>query len=182
MIAAMIELGRTYAHPTNGVALRVLRDDAECMELESVLPPGTGRIEAHRHLDFDQEFTVVEGTADVVVDGITHSLSPGDSVQVPRGAPHLDAFATGAATLVVRNRIQPRPPFISALVETVAANLVDGRLDGTALPVLHVAVLLRETNGQSYAANRPVWLQRLTMPLLAAAGRRRGYRVEAAPA
>src|SRR5207248_11429327 len=137
-----IELGRMYARPTSGVALQVLQNDPSGYEMEITLPPGIGRPEPHRHLDFEQEFTVVEGTADVIVDGETRSLVAGEKALIPRGAPHFDAFATGDANAVVRNRLWPRPPFISALAETIVANLVDGRLDGTALPTLHVAVLL----------------------------------------
>lgn len=101
---------------------------------------------------------------------------------VQRGVAHVDPSGVSDAPAVVRNRLWPRPKFIEAYVETVLANLVDGRIDGSALPPLHVAVILQDTDGKSYAADRPIWLQRVLRPLLARTGRRRGFRVEQLPA
>ena len=75
--------------------------------------------------------------------------------------------------------LSPNPPFIRAYAETSIACLLDGRVgDSGDLPRLHVAVIQAETAGQSFAAGMPIRLQRALLPLLAAVGRLRGYRVE----
>lgn len=51
------------------------------------MAPGDGP-PPHKHDDFDEAFTAIEGTVDVLVDGEWRSLNEGDSVLVPRGEVH----------------------------------------------------------------------------------------------
>ncbi len=130
------------------------------------------------HLDFEQEFHIVEGVARLSVDGEEREAGAGVTVRVPRGIKHVDPWNAGPDRLVFRNEIAPNPPFIPAYGATVIALLVDGRLsDAGELAPLHLAVVLHATGGQSYAAGS-IRLQRALLPLLAAIGRRRGYQLE----
>lgn len=175
----MIELGKSYRHPRTGRELRVLQNDPDVYEIEVTLPAGILASRGHVHLDFEQTFTVVEGQADAAVNGEVRRLTAGEEIHVPRGAKHVDIWNSGSETLVARNRLWPNPPFIRAYAQTVIACLVDGRIgDNGDLPRLHVAVIQSETAGQSFAAGTPIVLQRALLPLLAALGRRRGYKIE----
>jgi mannose-6-phosphate isomerase-like protein (cupin superfamily) len=174
----MVELDRTYRDPRNGREFTVHRNDPDGYVIEAALPPGLGRARGHVHLDFEQDFRVIEGVARLSVDGEEREAGAGQTVPVPRGTKHVDPWNAGPDRLVVRNAIAPNPPFIPAYVGTVIARLVDGRLgDAGELAPLHVAVVLHVTGGQSYAA-APIAPQRALLPLLAAIGRRRGYAVE----
>ncbi|CAA9484976.1 MAG: hypothetical protein AVDCRST_MAG69-1006 [uncultured Solirubrobacteraceae bacterium] len=174
----MVELDRTYRHPRNGAEVIIRRNDPDGYVLEAALPPDVGRARPHVHLDFDQDFDVLEGVAKLGVDGEEREAAAGTTVHVPRGIRHVDPWNAGPDRLVFRNRIAPNPPFIPAYGETVIARLVDGRLgDAGELSPLHVAVVLHATGGQSYGPG-PIALQRALLPLLAAIGRRRGYRLE----
>lgn len=174
----MVELDRTYRHPRNGAEVTIRRNDPDGYVIEAALPPKIGRARAHVHLDFEQDFHVVEGVARLSVDGEEREIGTGETVHVPCGTRHVDPWNAGPDRLVFRNSIAPNPPFIPAYGGTVIAMLVDGRLgDAGELAPLHLAVVLHATNGQSYAAG-PIGPQRALLPLLAAIGRRRGYAVE----
>lgn len=51
------------------------------------LPPGDGP-PPHKHDDFDEAFTVVEGAVDILCDGTWRTLTEGETVFLPRGAVH----------------------------------------------------------------------------------------------
>jgi mannose-6-phosphate isomerase-like protein (cupin superfamily) len=171
----MIELGRTYRHPRNGAELTVLRDEPAGYELEIAQPPGIGRSRPHVHLDFEQEFEVLEGVAQLKVGRERRTVPAGERVHVPRGTVHVDPFNEGPERLVFRNRIAPNPPFIPAFVAAIVSDLSAGRLaDSGDLPLLRFAVVQQATDGQSWGPG-PLAPQRALMPLLAAVGRRRGH-------
>ena len=174
----MVELDRTYRHPRNGAEVIVRRNDADGYVFEAALPPQVGRARAHVHLDFEQDFHIDEGVAQLSVDGKEREVVAGETVHVPRETRHVDPWNAGPGRLVFRNAITPNPPFIRAYGETIIARLVDGRLgDAGELAPLHLAVVLHATGGQSFAAG-PIAIQRALLPLLAAIGRRRGYALE----
>ena len=49
-------------------------------------PPPAFRLMPHRHRDHDETIHVVEGTYELVLEGRTRKLGPGDTVHVPRGS------------------------------------------------------------------------------------------------
>lgn len=67
------------------------------------LPPG-GTEGRHVHTNQDQPldemYVVVDGSARMTVDDVTHELGPGDTVLAPTGSEH-DLVNTGASTLRV---------------------------------------------------------------------------------
>jgi mannose-6-phosphate isomerase-like protein (cupin superfamily) len=179
----MVEAGRVYLNARSGGTLCVLTHWAdtggELLELERSLPPGTGRLSPHVHLDFEQTFTVVEGQARAAVRGEQASLGPGQTLEVPQGAAHVDPWNPGPGRAVVRNRISPVPAVIRAYVETMVARAVAGKLNKQdEFQFLQIAVLLDETDGQSFDSRFPIGVQRAAVPALGALGRLLGYRVE----
>ncbi len=67
-----------------------------------------GAVPWHRHLQTEHALTVLHGTADIWVDGTTHTLSPGQALIVPAGARH-GIHNPHPARLVVQQVSSPKP-------------------------------------------------------------------------
>jgi hypothetical protein len=173
----MAQTGDVYENPRTGTRLEVLELSSHRLRFERRYPPGTGRADPHLHLDFTQGWEVASGTATIAVDGDVRRLQPGDSVDIATGTRHQDPYNEGTEPLVVRWRIEPVTEFIHGFLNAYVHLLVRDELnEQDEFPMLQLFVILRATKAQSYAANLPIALQRLTLPLLAAAGRMRGFK------
>jgi mannose-6-phosphate isomerase-like protein (cupin superfamily) len=177
----VLETGRPYTNPRSGGTLTLLthweETDGDLLEVERSLPPGTGKLPPHVHLDFRQTFTVVEGRAVGALGRKKLALSAAETLDVPQGAPHRDPWNPGPDRGVLRIRITPVPELIRAYLETMVARAVEGKLNRRdELPFLQIAVLLQEKNGQSFDSRFPIGLQRMAVPLLGALARLLGYR------
>jgi mannose-6-phosphate isomerase-like protein (cupin superfamily) len=150
--------------------------DGEWLKVERVMPPGTGRVSLHYHLDADQLFTIVEGQARAALGGNKLLLGRGDSFMIPRGAPHMDPWNPGPHRLVLRNRNSPPSRFVEEYIETMATRAEAGRLNRLdKLPWLQVAVIADETDAQTFDPRFPRGLQKKVLSLLAIMGGLRGY-------
>jgi mannose-6-phosphate isomerase-like protein (cupin superfamily) len=178
----VVETGRPYADARRGGTLTVLTHwedtDGEVLEIERNLPPRTGKLPPHVHLDFHQTFSVVEGRIRAALGRERLALGAPATLEVPKGAPHRDPWNPGPDRAVVRIRIAPVPQLIRAYVETMVARAIDGKLNRQGeLPFLQIAVLLQEKEGQSFDSRFPVGLQRMAVPFFGALGRLLGFRV-----
>jgi mannose-6-phosphate isomerase-like protein (cupin superfamily) len=176
-----IETGQTYENPNSGGTITVLeswRDNAGArVRIERVLPPNTGKGAAHYHLDFMQTFEIVDGDAMIEVDGERLNLDSGESVEIPRGTAHQDVWNEGLDEATARLTIEPVPRFVEMYAETWLDSYARGETnDQDEMPLLQILVIARASDGQSFAAGPPRWLQNATLPLVAAIGRLRGYR------
>jgi mannose-6-phosphate isomerase-like protein (cupin superfamily) len=177
----MLEPGTTYRSPRGAAYGRVVEHTPDRAVLERLMPPGTGKTDAHLHRDFAQVFEVVEGTASCSVDGAEGTLSAGESVDIPRGVPHVDPYNPGPGPLVVRNVVTPAGRFVDVYVSSWGRALEEGRLNSQdEFTFLGLAVMLAEARGDSWAAGPPMALQRLAVPVAARLGRLRGHRAYAA--
>lgn len=95
--------------------------DGEFVEMEFVLPPGCVPPPPHIHPRQVEEYEVLEGRFDVVVDGRWRTLAPGESASVPRGVPHTFRNRSGAVTRV-RNWHRPAVRF-EEFIERTSASL-----------------------------------------------------------
>jgi quercetin dioxygenase-like cupin family protein len=109
----MATAGERFDMP-DGSAYIVTRPSAETdgayVEMEFVLPPGCVPPPPHVHPQQVEEYTVLEGSFEVVVDGTWSTLGPGQSASVPRGALHTFRNRSGAAVRV-RNWHRPAMRF-----------------------------------------------------------------------
>ena len=77
----------------------------ELVEFELIFPKGCFAPPPHIHSDQVEEYEVIEGVFDVIVDGERRSLSPGESASVPSHAVH--TFANPSGPVRVRNVHRP---------------------------------------------------------------------------
>ena len=156
--------GSTYI-----VARTAAETDGEWVEMEFVLPPGCVPPPPHIHPVQVEEYEVLEGSLDVVVDGEWRTLRPGESVLVPVGALHTFRNRSGG---VVRVRNWHRPAmrfedFIESTCRTLRAAGITRRRDPRALLYLSMVMLDFE---DTLAPGR--LRERLPMRLLAGIARR----------
>jgi quercetin dioxygenase-like cupin family protein len=79
----------------------------EFVEMQFTLPPGAVAPPPHVHADLSEEYEVIEGAFDVMLNGSWRTLRPGESASVPPGALHTFKNRSKAA---VRVRNVHRPP------------------------------------------------------------------------
>jgi mannose-6-phosphate isomerase-like protein (cupin superfamily) len=120
----VIEAGAIYESPRSGARATVLEswrdNDGERLRLERVLPSGTGKAGAHYHLDFDQRFEVLAGTATMTVEGERRTVAAGDPIDLSRPTTHADPWNEGPDEPTVRLTITPVPRFVEVYVESWA--------------------------------------------------------------
>jgi mannose-6-phosphate isomerase-like protein (cupin superfamily) len=84
--------------------------DGAFVEMEFVLPSGCVPPPPHVHPHQVEDYEVLAGRFDVVVEGRWQTLAPGDTVSVPLGALHTFRNRSGE-TVRVRNRHRPAMRF-----------------------------------------------------------------------
>lgn len=140
----------------------------EFVQMEFTLPPGSVAPPPHVHGDLTEEYEVIEGSFDVMVDGAWTTLAPGESATVPRGALHTFKNRSGAT---VRVRNVHRPParfedYIEHINKLTRARGIKGAKDPR-LP-LYLSMLMLEYP-ETLAPGRT--RERLALKALAAVGR-----------
>jgi mannose-6-phosphate isomerase-like protein (cupin superfamily) len=124
---------RSPAAETNGAAV----------EMEFVLPSRCIPPPPHIHPKQVEDYEVLEGHFDVVVEGEWRTLAPGESASVPIGALHTFRNRSGS---VVRVRNWHRPAmrfedFIQRTCDTLRAAGVKRRRDPRVFPYLSMVML-----------------------------------------
>jgi quercetin dioxygenase-like cupin family protein len=177
----MLAKGEVFENPRTGARLEILSAprDGGVLEVERLYRPHTGKADPHVHMDFEQSFEVVDGAMTMTLDGEEREYGPGESVLVRREAAHVDPWNASNADLLVRARFEPVPAFVEGYTENLGHAMRDGRLNKQGeFRQLQLFVVLREYRAESYTSKLPIGLQKALMPLLAAIGRLRGYRVQ----
>lgn len=143
---------------------------------------GGGNALVHLHPAADEIFEVVSGRLTVVVDGVERTVEPGQSVTVPRGAPHHFRNAHGGETECI---IRFSPPQQQVRFFRNFARLADTRPDWFSAAgdarLLLIALALHAYRDHLYVAGIPTWLQKVIFALLAPLARWRGYQLAVAP-
>lgn len=75
--------------------------DQSALKLKCIVVQPGGRLSLQRHRLRHEHWFVVEGLAEVEVDGTPHSLRPGQSIDVPLGAWHRLANAGTQALVLI---------------------------------------------------------------------------------
>jgi len=156
---------------------RITKSTAETngklLEMEWDLPAGGWAPQPHVHPRLTEEYEVLDGTFDVLVDNEWRPLATGEAVAVPPGTTH--TFRVGDHPVRVRNVHRPAldfEPHIKALCKAANERRL-GDLTGFR-SLLQVAVLIRAYPLHTRAPGR---LLNVAVPALAALGRLAGFSV-----
>ncbi|HTA04853.1 MAG TPA: cupin domain-containing protein [Solirubrobacteraceae bacterium] len=140
----------------------------EFVGMEFTLPPGSVAPPPHVHPSPVEEYEVIEGAFDVMVDGRWRTLTVGESASIPTGALHTFKNRSGE-TVRVRNVHRPAARFedyIEHICKLTRARGITGAKD-LRLP-LYLSMLMLEYP-ETLAPGR--WRERIPMKALAGLGR-----------
>ena len=155
----------------------VVRSDEETggeyVEMEWTMPPGAFAPPAHRHPSQVEEYEVLEGSLDVMVDGRWRTLAAGESAAVPVNADHTFRIPPGQ-TARVRNFHRPGSRF-DEFIEKQHRFVTSRRFKGLKRPstAIVMAMAWREHSDLLVPSNSAL---RWAMAALARLGRLLGYR------
>ena len=143
----MAKTGDRFEMPDGSVyALVTSAADAggEFVEMEFTLPPGSVSPPPHVHHGMSEDYEVLEGRLDVMVDGAWTTLGIGESATVPPDTLHTFKNRSGAT---VRARNHHRPParfedYIEQINKLAAARDIKGAKDPR-LPI-YLSMLMLE--------------------------------------
>jgi quercetin dioxygenase-like cupin family protein len=145
----------------------------EYVEMEWQLPPGAFAPPPHRHPTQVEEYEVLEGTLDVMVDGDWRTLEAGDSASVPVNADHTFRVPPDQGVRV-RNFHRPGSHF-DAFVEKQHRFATSDRFKGLKRPstAIVMSMVWREHADLLVPTSRAM---RVAMAGMARVGKLLGYR------
>lgn len=153
--------------------------------IEYVNKPFTGEfaVPPHLHPTYVETFEILAGRARYRLGGEVHQAGPGDRVVLPAGIPHVHPWSESDEELRVRQTAEATPPDLRGLTASLQGAITifglagAGRVNRRGVPsLLQVAVIIHETMPATYLAGVPIPVQRGAFAVLAALGRRLGYR------
>ncbi len=166
-----------YTNPRTGAWMRQLDSVAGNMSLERLMKPHSGKADAHVHLDFDERYEILEGTATVELAGRRIEAPAGETVEVPRGTPHRNPYNPTGEDLRLRQTVSPGSEFAECFISSLGHHMEQDTVnDQGEFPDLQLFVVLRATRARSYLAGPPVGLQKPVIAAAAVLGRLRGYK------
>jgi quercetin dioxygenase-like cupin family protein len=129
----------------------------------------------HRHPDLVEQFTVLEGTLTVKIDGLTRILHQDETAVIEAGIWH-DWWNAGDRDARVRVEITPGERFVHK-IETFFGLARLGHTDDKGMPhPLQLALSAREFSDVIVFRSPPLVVQRALFGALAPVARWRGYR------
>jgi short-subunit dehydrogenase/mannose-6-phosphate isomerase-like protein (cupin superfamily) len=157
---------RTTARESNGA--RVV--------IDHFLKPHTTTFPEHVQLNQQERFEIISGTASYSVDGVMCYAKTGDVIVVPPGTRHRNPWNESDAELHFRHETSPdfgSEQFFATLFRLAQAGKTNAKGE---MNLLQLAVVGDALASKTYVTALPITVQRVMFPLLAAIGRRLGYR------
>ena len=155
--------GSVYLVDTPGAAT-----DGEYVEMQFVLPDDCVPPPPHVHPHQAEEYEVIEGQLDVMVEGQWSTISEGEKASVPIGALHTFRNSSGGE-IRVRNWHRPAMQF-EDFIESICANLEAAGIKGgrdPRVPMIISATMFRYPDSLAPGRRR----ERIPMRLMAGIGR-----------
>lgn len=176
----MATAGDTLEHPVTGeriVFRKTARDtDGELLQAEFFMKGGGFVAAEHVHVQQEERFEVLSGTARFRMRGQERDVGAGETIVIPAGTPHVWWNPSEEeAHLIVELRPALRT---ETFFETFFGLAKDGKVNPkTGLPNLfQLALLAREYEDEVYLARPPLFVQRVLFGLLASIGKLLGYK------
>ena len=149
----------------------------ELVEIDHYMPPRPmPAFPKHIHLNQEERFEILSGTARYSLNGVEYEAQAGETVIVPIGAVHHNCWNAGPGELHMRQSLRPglNSEFFFESIFTLAQ---EGKTDRKGqVNLLQAAVIGSEIESETYIAAVPIFLQRMGLPVLAVLGRWLGYR------
>jgi quercetin dioxygenase-like cupin family protein len=175
----MANLDRVIENPVSGerVTFLTLAEEAdnEYVKIRNEVVPGAVGPPLHYHFDYQETFTVIEGTIDFYLGGKKNRIvvAEGETVRVPIGETH--GFRNNSRhPAVFEVEIRPPGSFEQALRASFGVAR-DGRVTKSGIPTNIFELALLYELSQSHIAGVPRFLQTGIFGALAKAARWRGY-------
>ena len=166
-----------FENPVTGERVVVLTDARQHPEQVLVshlfIRPGGRVAAAHVHPTVDERFLVLSGEVGFLIGDRKQTLGPGEGASVPRGVVH-DWWQVGETEAEVLVEVVPGVRF-AEMVGSMFGLARDGKVGKKGLPdPLQLAVMGHEYGDVIRFTKPPAIVQKLTIPPLAALGRKRG--------
>jgi hypothetical protein len=145
--------------------------------MRRTLPPGTGKADAHRHLDYAETFVIEEGVATVQVGREVRTLGAGETLRLEHDTAHANPYNESSEPVTFLHSVEPPNPFVRTYVATWLQKLESGDLnEQDEFAALQLFPVLAATKARSFAVGPPIAAQKIVLPIVAAVGRARGNR------
>jgi quercetin dioxygenase-like cupin family protein len=170
---------KVIRNPHSGHEMKFLQTAAdtngELLEIEATYHAASKPPAPHYHPAQDEDFTVLEGSLSVQVDGQLKLLQAGDTLHIPRNTVHAMWNPSEKKTVV---NWQVRPAFDTEyFLETGTGLAGDGKINEKGMPPLLQVALLARTYAQVYRLAKPSYaIQKILFSILAPFAYLRGYR------
>jgi len=166
-----------FENPVTGERVVVLTDAREHPDQVLVshlfIRPGGRVAAAHVHPTVDERFLVLSGQVGFLIGGRKRTLGPGEGASVPARVVH-DWWQVGDEEAEVLVEVVPGVRF-AEMVGSMFGLARDGKVNKKGLPdPLQLAVMGHEYGDVIQFTKPPPLVQKLTIPPMAALGRRRG--------
>lgn len=167
------EIGDTIGSEEGGTKFTVLGREGDKLRMKLLFAPGADGPPPHIHTGFDELYAVEEGRIDLRVDGKTHTLGPGDELNIPKGVPHKPSNPYDEPA-VIRDATVPEQ-FMVYLDQVYKFMDEDENNTRTRRMILQMSLMNRYFD--SYLAEGPpVFVQKVLNFLLRPLARLLGYR------
>ncbi len=181
----MAQSGQVIENPITGERIVFCKTSGdthgELLQLDYSLKPRGFVVVEHIHLHQEERFQILSGTPRFRIDGKEQTASPGQTVIVSRGSPHI---VWNDAEEESRMLVEFRPALKTEIMfETVFGLAQDGKLNRRGIPnPLQAAVLFMAYRDETLPASRTLKVAAsLVLPILAPIARLLGYRAHCSP-
>lgn len=149
--------------------------NGELLEMEATYHAHSTEPVAHYHPFQEEDFTILEGTLTVRIDGELRILKPGDTLHIPVNKVH-SMWNNGDGMTVVNWKVRPAMT-TEYFLETATGLFNDDKANSQGkLPLLQTALLANKYGPVFRLAKPPYWVQRILFFILAPIGYLMGYR------
>lgn len=165
--------GDTIGSREGGTEFTVLDREGDRLRMRLEFAPGAEGPPPHIHTGFDELYAVEEGKIDLQVDGETHTLGPGEQLNIPKGVPHKPSNPYGERA-VIRDATIPEQ-FMVYLDQAYKFMDEDEKNTKTHRMILQMS-LLNKYFDSFLAEGPPVFMQKILNFFLRPLARLLGYR------
>jgi mannose-6-phosphate isomerase-like protein (cupin superfamily) len=175
----MLKAGQIIESP-RGTRVEILENTPERLSFQRTFPPLTGgtKAKAHRHTVTTETYELLAGDAAVLMDGRERKLEPDHVLEIPLGCSHANPYTTAGKTATLVHTVTPNTRGVEVYFTSWLNWLAQGKADARdELTILQIAAIIKEGGrAGTWPSGTPVFLQRITLPVLALIAELKGIR------